>query len=143
MTVHEYSTTDDVDHPPTGADLAISALANDVIIGVSPDASIRDAAAKLDEHQIGLLVLQNESGVVGVISERDVVGAVADGVDLDGPVSTIGSDGSVHWASAGATVADVATEMMQSYVRHILVADDSGAPAGVVSMRDLLAIIVD
>ena len=32
---------------------------------------------------------------------------------------------------------------MESYVRHVLIAGDDGQPAGIASMRDLLAVIVD
>jgi CBS domain-containing protein len=48
----------------------------------------------------------------------------------------------VQWASSNASVADVANEMMRSWLRHILIADDDGNLAGIVSMRDLLAAIV-
>ena len=41
------------------------------------------------------------------------------------------------WCDAAASVTEVATEMLEHYVRHILVEDD-GRLVGVVSARDLL-----
>ena len=124
-------------------DLPIMSLANDQIVEASPSISIRDAASMLDAEAIGLLLLRDDSGITGVLSERDVVRAVASGADLNGPASGIGSDRTLHWADPNASVADVAMEMMESYVRHVLIAGADKEPVGIVSMRDLLAIIVD
>jgi CBS domain-containing protein len=41
------------------------------------------------------------------------------------------------WCRTGSTVADVAREMLDHWVRHVLVASDDGLE-GIVSARDLL-----
>lgn len=41
------------------------------------------------------------------------------------------------WCDAGSPVAAVAQEMMEQYVRHVLV-EDEGCIVGIVSARDLL-----
>jgi CBS domain-containing protein len=41
------------------------------------------------------------------------------------------------WCDVESTVAEVAEEMMEQYVRHVLLEDDGGV-AGIVSARDLL-----
>jgi len=59
------------------------------VVTISPDASIRDIAAELMQHGVGALVVVNEdNGVIGVISERDIIAAIAAaGEDaLDDPV---------------------------------------------------------
>ena len=45
----------------------------------------------------------------------------------------------LFWCDASTTVAEVATQMMAQYVRHILV-EDNGRLAGIVSARDLLGV---
>ena len=75
---------------------------------------------------------------MGVVSERDIVRCVALGVDLDATtVETIESE-DLKWAAQGSSVDTVAEEMMENYLRHMLIADDTGLLVGVVSMRDLL-----
>jgi len=43
------------------------------------------------------------------------------------------------WCDLEATVAEVASEMMERYVRHVLVEED-GELIGIVSARDLLGV---
>lgn len=142
------NSNEDVDYDLEEADLSdagqisISALANDRIVQAAPDVTIREAAKQLADEGIGLLVLKDDSGVCGVVSERDIVRAVASEVHLDAKVTAVASAGAVQWASSNASVADVADEMMRSWLRHILIADDDGELVGIVSMRDMLAAIV-
>lgn len=125
------------------AQLEIGALATDAVVSAEPTISIRDAAACLHAEGIGLLVLSDADGVHGVLSERDVLGVVATGGDLDASASSYVDHQRIQWAAASAPVSQVAREMMEGYVRHVLIAGDNGQPTGVVSMRDLLAVLVD
>ena len=50
------------------------------VVTTTPETSVPAAAQRLKEYNIGLLVVCDGEGVVvGVLSERDLVGAVADG----------------------------------------------------------------
>lgn len=105
---------------------------------INPQASLRDAAMVLRRDDVSMVVVGDLSEVEGVISERDLVSAIALGLDLDASsVSDIESQ-KLTWASAASTIDDVAEEMLENYVRHVLVRNDDGTLAGVVSMRDLL-----
>ncbi len=81
--------------------------------------------------------------VEGVASERHIVRAVADNVDLDtASVASIESD-HLLWATIDSTIADVAAEMMENDIRPILLRDETGALYGIVSMRYLLVELLD
>ncbi len=122
---------------------AVKSVANDRITMINPGATLREAAALLAEEEVSLLVVGERDDVEGVVSERDIVRAVADGVDLDtAPVASIESN-HLHWATVDSTITDVAAEMMGNYIRHILLRDESGALYGIVSMRDLLVELLD
>jgi CBS domain-containing protein len=56
------------------------------VVTVSPKTKIADAARTLSEKKIGILVIcDNEGGLLGVLSERDIVRAIAvDGKDVLG-----------------------------------------------------------
>ena len=126
----------------TVEDLPISSLSTDRVVDAPGSISIADAARTLDDEAIGLLVLRDDDGaLLGVVSERDVVRAVARGADLDSGVAAISSGDGIQWAEPTAMVADVAAEMMRSYVRHVLVAGKNGDVDGIVSVRDLLAVL--
>jgi CBS domain-containing protein len=144
MTHSNAEVDDDLEEPDLSdpGQIPISVLANDRIVQATPDVTIREAAKQLADEGIGLLVLSDDSGVCGVVSERDIVRAVASEVHLDARVTAVASAGAVQWASSNSSIADVANEMMRSWLRHILIADDDGNLVGIVSMRDLLAAIV-
>jgi CBS domain-containing protein len=122
-----------------GSDASVRTyVATDGIITVGPTASVRAAARAIVDASVGMLVIGTAQDVVAVVSERDIVRAVAEGRDLDSvPVSEIGSRELV-WVDADDSIGDAAEEMMKDYVRHALVRDEQGF-VGVLSMRDVLS----
>ncbi len=141
----EHDMTSDADLEPSsdvptfgGGEASIAAFTNDEPIVISAETTLRDAALMLDTEGVGLLVVGTSTWVDGVVSERDIVRAVAAGVDLDATVVADVESTDLKWATPESTVAQVAEEMMSTYVRHVLVGD-AGSLVGVVSMRDLLA----
>jgi CBS domain-containing protein len=117
--------------------LPVSALLADTVARVPGDASLRGVARALDDADVGLLVVGAGDEVAGVVSERDVVRALAAGRDPDATLAGEIAHTELAWCDVTATVAEVAAEMMEQYVRHILV-EDKGRLVGIVSARDLL-----
>lgn len=115
----------------------VSTLTGDSVARVSADASIADVARALVSRDVGMVVVGDEQRPAAVLSERDVVRVVAAGSD---PATVRAGDVAstkLVWAAAEDTVDEVANQMMEHYIRHILVEQD-GALVGVVSARDLL-----
>lgn len=137
--------TDDFDgNPPTfqgGRALVTSFLADDILT-IDSSASLREAAARLDSAGVGIVVVGTPEAVEGVVSERDILRAVAEGVDLDTVTIAEFESTTLMWATPDSTVAEVAEEMMEEYVRHVLVGEDHRL-IGIVSMRDILAAYLD
>lgn len=117
----------------------ISNLVSTSIVFVGGTASVRDVAVRLRTADVSLAVVGDEQQVFGVVSERDIVRAVALGVDLDTAIAAAIETDELKWATVESSVDDVAEEMLENYLRHILVRDVDGSLVGVVSMRDLLA----
>lgn len=121
------------------ADDPIGRLVGDSVVTVPPDASARKVAQRLNDADVGLVIVGDARQVEVVISERDIVRAVSAGIDLDAtPGAEIGNR-ELRWIPATAGVADAIEEMMTGYHRHLLVRGDDGRLAGVLSIRDLLA----
>ena len=113
-------------------------VTTNAVTTIGPTAAIRMAAEAIVEQSIGMLVIGTTDDVLAVVSERDIVRAVAEGHDLDAAtVADIGSRELV-WVDAHNTIGDAAEEMMEDYVRHTLVRDE-GALVGVLSIRDILS----
>jgi CBS domain-containing protein len=120
-----------------GGDARVSIYAADVVLTIDSDASLLAAADELAGDQVGLIVLGTTSNVEAVLSERDVVKAIAEGLDpLATPAMAVASK-KIVWCDADATVREAVELMMEHYVRHVLL-EHRGRLAGIVSARDLL-----
>lgn len=108
---------------------------------VRPTATLREAAVELSEEQVGALVVRDVRGVLGVVTQVDLVRALAEQADPDDErVREVMSD-TVLTVPAGASLLAAAEAMAEHHVRHLLVIDEERAPVGVVSARDLLDVL--
>ncbi len=129
---------DDESTGSIGGGRPVAGFVSDDTTRIEPGASLRRVAEVLRDADVSLAVVADDSGVHGVVSERDIVTAVALGLDLDATaVETIETE-DLKWAAPTSTVDDVAEEMLENLLRHVLVASEDGGLFGVVSMRDLL-----
>jgi len=108
-------------------------------VTAAPEATILDVVKLMAAHNIGLVVVVEEGGrPVGVVSERDVVRALARGVELTEKALNVGTRGDLLTARPDEEVYSVVKKMQKQGTRHILVVDDVGRLVGVVSIRDLV-----
>jgi CBS domain-containing protein len=126
----------DIGNLANAASTPVSLLIGGPVLEIAPGADLFEVCAALASGGVGVLVVADDR-VEGVVSERDVVQALADRRDPAGTQAAHIAHTSLVWCDAEATVAEVAQQMMTSYVRHVLVEDD-GELVGVVSARDLL-----
>ncbi|OCB52087.1 histidine kinase [Mycobacterium malmoense] len=122
--------------------LPISTITGDPVARVPADATIADAARALVTCDVGAIAIGDDPRPAALVSERDIVRAVAAGRNLaTTPVAALASTKLV-WCDADASVDQVAVRMMDRYIRHVLVERD-GALVGIVSARDLLGVYTD
>lgn len=119
--------------------MPVSALIGDDIITVDVTATLAEAAKVLSDSDVGAVAVSDADDLVGILSERDVVRVVAGGSDPS--VVTAGEVASRELVrcDAVASVAEVSVEMLEHYVRHVVVLE-GGVPVGIVSARDLLGV---
>ena len=124
------------DESDRGSD-QVRMFASDTLIRVGHDATVRELAQRLAAEGVGALVVTETDHVHGIVSERDVVVAIAAGKDLDSTTAADIDSRRVVACTPETSVQEAAVLMMEHYVRHLLVNDHTG-PVGVVSARDLL-----
>ncbi|MUL49239.1 CBS domain-containing protein [Mycobacterium sp. CBMA293] len=105
---------------------------------IAPEATVSQLLASLAAMNIGAMVVVGPDGLVGIVSERDVVRKLhARGASLLGqPVSEIMTT-VVATCTSRDTVDHLAVLMTQNRVRHVPVVDD-GRLAGIVSIGDVV-----
>ena len=110
------------------------------VLGLEPATSLVDAARRMHERRVGAVVVQEGDRLVGIVSERDILRAVATGA-IGGSVAdamthgpdTIGPDESAGQAAA---------LMIHGGFRHLPVVDGNDV-VGMLSIRDLVRVSVD
>ncbi|MDD4868481.1 MAG: CBS domain-containing protein [Mycobacterium sp.] len=108
------------------------------VVTIGPDATVRELLAGLAEHNIGAMVVAGADGVVGIVSERDIVRQLhAHGVSvLSRPVAKI-MTGAVATCTKSDTVDTISALMTNQRVRHVPVLDGKNL-CGIVSIGDVV-----
>jgi signal-transduction protein with cAMP-binding, CBS, and nucleotidyltransferase domain len=109
---------------------------------IRPTDTLRDAATALATDTVGLLVVVGRAGVEGVISERDLVTAIVDEVDLDDARVRDHASADLVSVEETATVVEAAAAMANAEVRHLAITRD-GEVVGVVSIRDVVNVLIE
>jgi CBS domain-containing protein len=108
------------------------------VVTINPDATVTELLAGLAKHNIGAMVVVGPEGVVGIVSERDVVRELhTHGASvLSRPVSKI-MTAVVSTCSKTDTVDSLNSLMTENRVRHVPVLDN-GKLIGIVSIGDVV-----
>lgn len=120
----------------------VSAVMHRSTVSVRPDTPLKQVAETLAREEVGAVVVQGSDGLVGIVSERDVVRAIADEADLESERAADVMSYDVVSVESIAAVEDVARVMIDGGIRHLPVID-AGGPVGIVSIRDLLGVFVN
>lgn len=120
----------------------VRGLIGDPVATIRPTATLKEAAEQLAADDIGLLVVVDPGDVRGVISERDIVLAVAEGLDLDEERVRNSASTDVLRVEESVTISEAAAAMTDAGIRHLAVARD-GTIQGIVSIRDVVSVLLN
>ncbi len=121
--------------------MKVRQVASSAVVTVGPMQSLREAAQVMARHRVGSAVVQDAEQLVGILTERDVLKAVAASAApeavlvqeiMTADVVTVGPD----W-----DLLEAAGEMARRRIRHLVVYD-GGQLLGVLSVRDVLPAIL-
>jgi CBS domain-containing protein len=110
----------------------------DTVFTAGPTETIAAVAALLHSRRVGALIVLDAERVVGIVSERDVVRALAEGgaAALGQAVSGVMTR-DVLFADPGETVDSLLTRMTDRRIRHLPVCQKERL-VGIVSIGDLV-----
>jgi CBS domain-containing protein len=109
------------------------------VVTIASDATISEAARLLARRRIGAVVVRDRDGSVsGILSERDIVRAIA-----DDSIAALGQTVSAHMTRAVSTcsetdmVEDLMEQMTRGRFRHVPVVEDDRL-CGIISIGDVV-----
>jgi CBS domain-containing protein len=104
---------------------------------VRPSTTLREAAARMRASGLSCLPVIDGSSLIGIITEHDLVGAVAHGVRTEAAwVFDYTHDGDT-WVGLEDDCGTAALKMLAIGCRNLPVVDGAGRVVGMVSMRDV------
>jgi CBS domain-containing protein len=109
-----------------------------LILTVGPSHTLREAARQMADRGVGAaIVLDPEQPGPGIITERDLLGAIGTGQDVD--TESVGDHLSMDltFASPEWPLERAAEAMVRGSFRHLVVVDE-GETVGILSMRDIV-----
>lgn len=114
------------------------------LVTLPPSARIGEAIACMQEKRIGAVLVVVEEKLVGIVTERDVLLKVV-GSSLDAerePVSRVMTE-NPETLMLDDQLAYLLNTMRVGGFRHVPIVDGEGRPLHLISLRDVLAYIVD
>jgi signal-transduction protein with cAMP-binding, CBS, and nucleotidyltransferase domain len=108
------------------------------VVTIEPGRSVREAAMLMQDNVIGSVVVHESGRAVGIMTERDVLRAVAEGRDVeqasvDDLMTKNLVTGGPNW-----DVVVAASVMTAHRIRHLVVQEQDRV-LGVLSLRDVLS----
>ncbi len=111
-------------------------MTRDVFLA-SPGQRLRDVAAEMEKHDIGVLPVSDNDRLVGMITDRDIaVRAISHGLGPEAPVREVMS-AEVKYCFEDDDVDDLAQNMAIEQIRRLPVLNDKKRLVGIVSLGDL------
>ena len=111
------------------------------LVSVAPRATIAEVARQMRLEDSDSVAVLNDGRLVGIITERDLVRAIADGVDPKQATAGVVMSPNPATVTEDEDVSVVALKMMRLGIRHLPVVDLTGKPVGLLSARNLVAVL--
>lgn len=117
--------------------MIVSEVMTAQVVTAKPTSTVAEVARTMAKIESGAVPVVEDGKVVGLITDRDIViRVVAEGLGLDTPVSEVMTD-DVRTCQEDDSVADAAGQMASRQIRRLVVLNEEGNLAGIVSLGDL------
>jgi len=116
-------------------------LPPDRLLSVDPNTKLADVAREMRMNDQDSVAVMDDGMLVGIITERDLVRAIADGVNPKEAAAALIMTVDPATVTADEDVSVVAVKMMRLGIRHLPVVNDKDEPVGLVSARSLVGLL--
>ena len=111
------------------------------VIAVEAETSLTEVAMRMRLNDNDSVAVMAPDRLLGIITERDIVRAIADNVDLQRATANLFMSAKLLTTDLDEDVSAAALRMLELGIRHLPVIDKGGLPIGLISAHDLLAVL--
>jgi CBS domain-containing protein len=108
------------------------------LVAVQPRTPLSEIARRMRVEDADSVAVMVRGRLVGIVTERDMVRAIADGIDPQQAGAEVVMATDPATVDVDEDVSVVAMKMIRLGVRHFPVIGEDGKPIGLVSARDLV-----
>lgn len=112
------------------------------LLTVDPQSTLRRAAKVMSERSVGCAVVIEKERVAGIVTERDILHALAADEDVDQATVDSVMTRDVVSGAPGWDLLEAVRVMNEGGFRHLLVMEMDD-PIGIVSLRDLMESVAE
>jgi CBS domain-containing protein len=111
------------------------------VLAVKAQTSLAEVATQMRLNDTDSVAVMAQDGLLGIITERDIVRAIADDVDPQRATANLFMSADPVTTDLDEDVSVAAIRMLELGIRHLPVVDHNGLPIGLLSAHDLLAVL--
>ena len=118
--------------------MALRAFIREDLVLVNPLDTLAIVCRQLEAHRVGSALVVDDGTLVGIVTERDIVRAVAEGADPERFTVSDYMTRSPMTILEECEMEDAAHAMITNRIRHLPVVDGENKVVGMLSIRDVV-----
>jgi len=107
------------------------------IVTLSSNKLLQDAIATMYSNNIGSILISENSKVIGIITERDIVKFMSKKIDVETPVTDVMTTPIIS-VNINDSIEHIVEIMKVKGIRRVIVNDEEGITIGVIGTRDII-----
>jgi CBS domain-containing protein len=111
------------------------------VLAVEAQTSLAEVATRMRLNDTDSVAVMAQDGLLGIITERDIVRAIADDVDPQRATANLFMSADPVTTDLDEDMSVAAIRMLELGIRHLPVVDHTSLPIGLLSAHDLLAVL--
>ncbi|MEM5879587.1 MAG: CBS domain-containing protein [Candidatus Aenigmatarchaeota archaeon] len=119
--------------------MLIKDVMNRDVVVIGTNISLREASKVMCEKRIGSLIVIENDDIVGILTQTDILKAVAEEKDLDGTLVGEVMNKRVFTIDYEKTIEDAVDLMMEKRIKRLPVTKD-GKLAGIITASDIITV---
>ncbi|MFB6234670.1 MAG: CBS domain-containing protein [Halopenitus sp.] len=124
--------------------MTVSDLMRENVVTAPPDESVGDVAQRMEQENVGSVVIRRDGKPEGIVTDRDLATRVlANGGTADGWSAEDAMTPDLNTVSKDTGVMELCNEIGDACVRRMPVVDDDGNLEGIVTHDDLNTLLAD
>jgi len=111
------------------------------LVTVPASATVATISQTMASEDVGTVVVVDDGAPLGIITDRDLALALAEGTDVAGRQAGQFVDGTLQTGSTEMSVFDALERMQSAGIRRLPIVDENNAIRGIVALDDVLVLL--